>query len=433
MKAIFASAMISAALISPQANAAEIEFWHGVTGVAETAIESACKAFNESQSNHHVKCVSQGEYTVASQKMIAAVRAKQHPVLLAFPDAGTLDLMLSGAVVPVVEAMPDVDWSNYLEGARSFYETSKGELYSQPYNSSTLILFGNKEMLAKAGIDTLPQTYEELAEDARKLKAVGIACPYVTDAHPWRVLEQVAARHGEPIASRANGYEGLDTEYVFNKGVIAKHIANIVEWQKEGILKLERDTRAGKFPDALNSGECAMTENSTGGYGASYTALGDKLIVGMVPVYDGYKRYNTLVGGASIWIMKGHNEAEITAAKKFLNFLRQPGQQIAFTRSTGYLPVTKDVQKIMQDAGMLNDAPFASSRVGTESLGMPQNDNSRGLRLGFSLQFRDIFKEELDKAFAGQQTAQATLDNAKLRGDALLRRFAQTYKNAKLP
>lgn len=153
----------------------------------------------------------------------------------------------------------------------------------------------------------------------------------------------------------------------------------------------------------------------------------------MVPVYDGYKRYNTLVGGASIWIMKGHNEAEITAAKEFLNFLRQPDQQIAFTRSTGYLPVTKDVQKIMQDAGMWNDALFASSRVGTESLGMPQNDNSRGLRLGFSLQFRDIFKEELDKAFAGQQTAQATLDNAKLRGDALLRRFAQTYKNAKLP
>lgn len=432
MKALLAAAFAFGTLASPAA-AANIEFWYGNTGTGETAIQKACEAFNSSQSDHTIKCIGQGSYEAGMQKAIAAVRAKQHPVLIQFFDAGTLDLMLSGTVEPIAKLLPNVDWNDYIKGARSYYETSKGELYAQPYNASTLVLYGNKELMAKAGIQTLPETYEALVEAARKLKAAGVECPYATDGHPWRVLEQFSARHGVPIASKGNGYGGLDAEYVFNKGLTATHLSNLADWRKQGLLKLDVDTKAGKFADAFNAGECAMVENSTGGYGSAFKALGDKLVVGMTPMYAGHKRYNSLVGGASLYVMNGHDPQEVEAAKAFLNFVRKPEQQIELTRITGYVPVTKDVVQIMKEKGLLTDSAFGSAELGVNSMDQPSSENSRGIRLGFYVQFRDVFKEEMQKVFADQQTVQVALDNAKTRGDALLRRFEQTYKGVKLP
>lgn len=414
-------------------HATDIEFWFGNTGSGETAILNACDAFNESQSEDHVTCVGQGGYETAMQKAIAAYRAGNAPALIQFFDAGTLDLMLSGAVEPVQQMAPDVDWSAYISGARSYYETSKGELFAQPYNGSTLIFYGNRALLAKAGIEELPSTFEEMVADARALKAAGVDCPYATDAHPWRVLEEFATRHNVPIASRNNGYDGLDAEYLINTGLIVEHMENLQEWREEGLVKLADDTAAGDYAVAFNTGECAMMESSTGSYGGAYSALGDDVMVGLAPMYEGYERHNTIIGGASIWIMKGHDDAERAAALHFLDFVRRPDQQLAMTATTGYLPMTRSGLDAIADKGLSDDPKFATAAVGIESLNAPAGENSRGLRLGFYMQFREIFKEETQKAFTGGQSMQTALDNAKSRGDALLRRFQQTYAGVTLP
>ena len=209
------AALCSAA---PVAQAADIEFWYGNTGRIETAIQAHCEAFNAAQSDHTITCVGQGGYEAGMQKAIAAYRSNEHPVMIQFFDAGTLDLMLSDAVLPVHSLFDGVDWSDYNTGAKGYYETSKGELFSQPYNGSTLIFYANMEELGKVGVTEVPATWEAVVETARKLKEAGHACPFSTDAHPWRVLEQFSARHGAPIASNNNGYAGLDAEYIFNDG-----------------------------------------------------------------------------------------------------------------------------------------------------------------------------------------------------------------------
>lgn len=427
-----AASLLALSVAAPAAHATDFEFWYGNDGVVEQAIQNACTAFNESQSEDKVTCIGQGSYEAGMQTAIAAYRSGKHPVLIQFFDAGTLDLMLSGAVDSVQAAMPDVDWAQYINGARSYYETGAGELMSQPYNGSTLLFYANMEMLAKAGVTEMPQTYEEVAATARKLKDAGIDCAFATDAHPWRVLEQFAARHGLAIASEHNGYDGLNAEYTFNQGKIAEHLQNLVDWRDEGLLKLNEDTKAGKFTDAFNAGECAMMENSTGGYASAYKALGDKVQLAMAPMYEGYDRHNTLIGGASIWLMKDHSEAEVAAAKQFLNFLREDDQQIEFTRRTGYVPVTESAMDKLIASGKSKDLEFATAELGVASLNEPGTEDSRGIRLGFYVQFREIFKEETQKAFVGQQTMQEALDKAAARGDQLLRRFQQTYKDAAL-
>lgn len=429
----FAASALALCTAIPAAHAADIEFWYGNDGRPAEAIQNACAAFNDSQSDHHVSCVGQGSYEVGMQKAIAAYRSNEHPVLIQFFDAGTLDLMLSGAVVPVQEVMPEVDWSDYLVGARSFYETSKGELYAQPYNGSTLLFYANMEMLGKVGVTEVPQTWEAVIDTARKLKAAGVDCPFTTDAHPWRVLEQFSARHGLAIASRHNGYDGLDAEYTFNTGPVAQHLNNLAAWREEGLVRLNEDTRAGTYTAAFNAGECAMMEGSTGSYGAAFSTLGDKVALAEAPMYEGYERHNTFIGGASIYIMKGHSEAEIEAAKAFLNFLRRDDQQIEFTRMTGYMPVTQSAMQALLDSGKAEDLEFATAELGVASLNEPGTEDSRGIRLGFYVQFRSIFQEETQKAFAGDQTMQVALDNAAARGNQLLRRFEQTYKGVQLP
>lgn len=427
--AITAIAMTTTAV----AQATEVEFWYGNTGRIEQAILKGCDDFNASQDEHKVKCLGQGSYEAGMQKAIAAYRSEKHPVMIQFFDGGTLDVMLSGAIVPVEQVMPKVNWKDYLAGARGYYESSKGELYSQPYNGSTLIFYGNKAELAKVGVTDLPQTWEEVIETARKLKEAGHSCPFVTDGHPWRILEQFAARHAVPIATNHNGYTGLDAEYVFNKGLIAEHMSNLAEWHNEGLIRLNAETKAGNYERAFAAGECAMMNSSTGAYASAFTALDDKVAISMAPMYEGHKRHNTFIGGASIYVMKGHSEEKVEAAKAYLNFIRKPEQQIEFTRATGYMPVTKGALDELISSGKADMPEFATANVGVASLNQPSTEDTKGIRLGFFTPARDIFIEETTKAFNGEQDMKTALDSAVVRGNELLRRFEQTYEGVELP
>lgn len=207
----------------------DIEFWYGNIGVVEEAIQAQCAEFNAVQSEHTVTCIGSGAYEVGMQKAVAAFRNGNAPALIQFFDAGTLDLMLSDAVVPVQEILPDVDRSNYIDGARSYYETSDRRLFAQPYNASALLFYATMTQLKEVGVTDMPTTWEEVVAAAEKLKAAGHACPFVTDVEPWHLVEQFSARHGLPIAFNGNGYDGLDAEYVLNTTFLAEHLQNLVE------------------------------------------------------------------------------------------------------------------------------------------------------------------------------------------------------------
>lgn len=416
------------------AHAADIELWYGNTGPTEQAIQAQCEAFNASQGEHKITCVGQGTYEVAMQKAIAAYRSGQTPALIQFLAEGALDIILSDAVIPVQGVIPDADWSAYVPATRSYYETSKGELYAQPWNASTLVFYTNKTLLEAAGVTRTPETWEEVVEAARQLKAAGNACPYVTNAEPWSMFEQFSARHGLPIASNDNGYAGLDAEYVFNTTFFVEHLKNLIEWRKEGLVRIPADIQAANYTQAFASGECAMIENSTGAYPSLVAGLEGKgeVTLSLAPIYAGHERHNTFVGGGALYAMKGHSDAEMEAVKAFLNFARQPEQQLAFSTVTGTLPVTRaalDTALSMPDGS----TRFPTAALGIESMSFPGLAHTKGIRLGFYLQFRQIWMEEIQKAFAGEKQAQAALDGAKARGDELLRRFEQTYQGVMLP
>ncbi|MFC0172384.1 extracellular solute-binding protein [Vibrio comitans] len=424
-KSVLALGVTGLASIANADESASIEFWHSLNN---GAIDAVCESFNE-QSKNSIDCIYQGDYDTAMQKAVAAIRSNNHPVLMQFFDVGTTDLMMSGISKPLEESYRDVNWSDYISGARGYYQDADNKLMSQPWNASTVVLYVNKGALAEVGITETPSTYEELHTAMVKLKESGHECPYTTDGGAWRILEQVAARHGVDIATKHNGFDGLDAEYTVNQGLIVQHLNNLYDWNQKGLVKLDPQTRAGRYTSAFTANECAMMEASLSAYNASSSALGSDLEISMAPVYEGYDRYNTFVGGGSLWMLDGHKTKEETVAKEFLDYVRKPQTQKTLTEMTGYLPVTQDAYQYIIDTTDENDPKFASIHAGFESLNQPSNANSRGIRLGFYTQFRSVFQEETQKAFSGDISMQTALDNAKRRGDQLLRRFERTYRH----
>lgn len=420
------------------AQSAEIEFWHGLSGPSEKALDTICDGFNASQTEDRIVCTGQGSYETLLQKATAAYRADKQPAIVMFYDVGTPTIMLSGAVDPVTDVMKaadaEVDWSDYLYGALNYYATSEGVPMSLPFNASTLLFYANPEKLAAVGVTKIPQTWEDVEKTASALKDKGDKCPLVLQTNnPWRLLEQTSAAQGAAIATGHNGYDGLDAELTFNAGLHLRLMEDFNAWLKEGIAVDQAATRAGKAVQAFATGECAMIMESSGGWGVIRAADAVNPLVGMVPIYADQTRHNTFVGGASLWAMKGFDATTYKAVAHFFAYLRQPEVQAKFALETGYIPVTKSGLAAFKEDPDVDTVTAQVISTGSESLSLVGTPDTRGIRLGFYPQVRQVWIEEVAKAFGSGKDMGEALDTAVKRGNDLLRQFERTYPGARLP
>src|SRR5258706_6023090 len=108
-------------------------------------------------------------------------------------------------------------------------------MLSMPFNSSTAIVYWNKDAFTRAGLDPEkpPKTWPETFAVAKKLRAGGSGCGVVPAWITWTQLEQFSAWHNLPLATKANGLDGADTELKFNTPIMATHIAAVAEAIKD--------------------------------------------------------------------------------------------------------------------------------------------------------------------------------------------------------
>jgi sn-glycerol 3-phosphate transport system substrate-binding protein len=431
-------------LASPAfADKVKIDFWYGNSGDISKRVQEVCQHFNDSQKDYEIVCTSQGSYYGAVQNTIAAFRGGKPPTIVQVFDVGTLDLMLSDAYYPAFKLMEDngykIDWGNYFTGIRAYYASSKGEMYSFPFNSSTALLYWNKDAFQKIGKSEAPKTWEEAETDMKALKAAGYDCPLAFDIsqdESWQLMEQFSAVHGEPIATKNNGFGGLDATLTFNKTKFVKFITDLKRWYDDGLAKIKSPNTGEDYVAAFAGGHCQMTLTSVGDHGnIGRTAAPDMhWDVAMLPVYDGTQRHNSFVGGASLWVLKGHTPEEYKAAAAFLNFIAQPEQALFWSTVTGYIPVTKTGFDYMKSHGFYDKAPYKGRETAIASLSVDSGGNGPGgIRLGGFLQIRGELGNGLQEIFSNQKSVQDALDGVVERGNAILRRFEATYKGKVLP
>ena len=144
----------------------EIQFWHAQRGPRADTLNKMVDAYNKSQTQYQVIASEKGSYDETMNAGIAAFRSNKHPHILQVYEVGTQTMMLSNAIYPVYNLMKDtghkIDWKSYLQPVLSYYVSSNGELQSMPFNSSTPIMFYNKDLFKKAGLTGPPRTWDEM-------------------------------------------------------------------------------------------------------------------------------------------------------------------------------------------------------------------------------------------------------------------------------
>jgi len=429
--------LVAAALVAFAASAqavTEIQFWHAMTGANNDRINDFAKKFNESQTEYKVNAVFKGSYPEAMAAAIAAYRAGSAPAILQVFEVGTATMMSAkGAIKPVHQVMADAgekfDPKIYIPAVAGYYTNTKGQMLSFPFNSSTTVFYYNQDAFVKAGLDPnrAPATWPEVMAAAAKIKASGAStCSFTTGWQSWVQLESFSAWHNTAFATKENGFGGSDPKLLFNGPLQVKHIGNLQDWAKKGYF-----TYAGRKnePEAkFYSGDCAMLTSSSAAYGTIKQNAKFKFAVAPLPYYADVvgAPQNTIIGGASLWVMGGKSKEEYKAVAKFFKFLSDPERQATWHQTTGYLPITLEAYELTKKSGFYEKNP--GTDVSVKQMIVKTTDKSRGVRLGNFVQIRDIIDEELEGVWAGKKTAKEGLDAAVARGDEQIAKFAKTAK-----
>ena len=412
----------------------EVQFWHAFTGRLGELVAAQIEEFNASQSDYTVVGTHKGNYSETLNAGIAAFRAGEQPHVLMVFEVGTATMMgAKGAIKPVYEVMAEsgatFDPDAYIGSVKGYYTTTDGEMLSLPFNSSTPVLWVNRDALSGAGIDPDIDmtTWQQVGGVLDDLKAAGHACPLVTAWQSWIHLENLSAYHDVPFATQDNGFAGTDTELALNGPAQVAHLTAMGKWAEEG--KFIYTGRRNEGGANFRGGDCALFTESSAGYAGIKAEAQFDFEVRPLPYWEGVGNapQNTIIGGASLWVMQGHEAEEYKGVGEFMAFLSSTPVQAKWHQDTGYLPITIAAGEATRAAGFYDANPGTDIAVIQMTAKQP-TANSKGLRLGSFDQIRGIIDEELEGIWAGDKTAQEAMDSAAERGNQLLRRFEQASR-----
>ncbi len=433
LKRTIALAVGAAMMVGTAHAQTEIQWWHSMGGALGEALNDLANKFNADQKDYRVVTSYKGSYPESMTAAIAAFRAGQAPHILQVFEVGTATMMnAKGAVKPVYQLMKEAgepfDPKAYLPTVTGYYSDPKGNMLSLPFNSSTALFYIDRNKFKAAGVNPVPpKTWKELIAVAEKLKAAGQECVYTTGWPSWVHIENFSAWHNVPIGTKMNGMEGLDTQFTFNSPLHVRHVKMLADMAKKGLF-----TYAGRTNQAdsrFAAGECAMATISAGALGNIIKAGKTDWEIGFLPYHDDVKGapQNSIIGGASLWVMSGRTAQEYKGVAKFMAFLSRPEIQMEWHKRTGYVPITKAAYEMTRKSGFYDQNPGRDMAVRQLTNKEPTR-NSRGLRFGNFVQGRTVIEEELEAAIAGRKDAKQALDDAVRRGNEILRQFQAANK-----
>jgi len=432
-KTILAAAVAGLAAAVPAHAQVEVQFWHSMGGALGEATGALAAQFNESQKEYKVNAVYKGSYPESMTAAIAAYRAKSPPHIVQVFEVGTATMMAAkGAIKPVYQLMKEsgekFDPKAYLPTVTGYYSDTKGNMLSLPFNSSTALFYIDRNKFKAAGLPPVPpKTWKELVGVAEKLKAAGQDCVYTTGWPSWVHIENFSAWHNVPIGTKQNGMAGFDTVFQIKSPLHVRHIAMLGDMAKKGLFTYAGRTNQadGKF----QAGECAMATISAGALAGTIKAGKTDWQLSFLPYHDDVKGapQNSIIGGASLWVMSGRKAEEYKGVAKFFNFLSRPEIQMEWHTKTGYVPITLAAFELTKKSGFYDQNPGRDMAV-LQLTNKAPTSNSKGLRFGNMPQGREVFEEEMESVFAGKKDAKTAMNDAVKRGNEILRRFQAANK-----
>lgn len=327
----------------------EISFWHSMGGVNGQAIDTLVKKFNdENEYGITVKAQYQGEYDDSLNKLKSSQIGNMGADLVQVYEIGTRFMIESGWITPMQQM---IDADNYdlsqIEPNLAAYYTIDDQLYSMPFNSSTPIMYYNKEMFEKAGITEIPDSLEGIEAIGEKLLNEGGAGQVISlGIYGW-FFEQFIGKQGLEYANNGNGRTESATAVAFDENGAAENI--LTAWKS--LYDKGYAPNVGKGGDAgladFSAGKSAITLGSTASLKQILQDVNGKFEVGTAyfPKVKSTDEGGVSIGGASLWALNNNDPKKTRATWEFVKFLISPESQAYWNAQTGYFPVTTAAQE----------------------------------------------------------------------------------------
>lgn len=327
----------------------EISFWHSMGGVNGQAIDTLVKKFNdENEYGITVKAQYQGEYDDSLNKLKSAQIGNMGADLVQVYEIGSRFMIESGWITPM-QQMIDADSYDLsqIEPNLAAYYTIDNQLYSMPFNSSTPIMYYNKEMFEKAGITEIPDSLEGIEAVGEKLLNEGGAGQVISlGIYGW-FFEQFIGKQGLEYANNGNGRTEAATAVAFDSNGAAANI--LTAWKS--LYDKGYAPNVGKGGDAgladFSAGKSAITLGSTASLKQILQDVNGKFEVGTAyfPKVKSTDEGGVSIGGASLWALNNNDAKKTRATWEFVKFLISPESQAYWNAQTGYFPVTTAAQE----------------------------------------------------------------------------------------
>ena len=332
---------------------------------------------------------------------------------------------------PVYQLMKDngivIDWNDLIGPVKSYYSTG-GNLYSMAFNSSTPILFYNKDLFKKAGLpDKPPATWDEVEAMAKKLVAAGAKCGSGSAWPSWVLVENMHALHDQPFADQGNGFDGLATTLKINGPFGVKMMELLARGAKEGWFTY--NGRLNKAEANMGGGECGIFMTSSAYIGNLTRASEGKFTwgTGPLPRMAGFPQGNSIIGGATLWVLKGAKPDDYKGVAQFFKYLASTENQAWWASATGYLPLTNAAVKAMEASGHFQKNP--NQRTAIAQMNSGKTDAEQPGDPPRQLPCRPRRHRGADgEHLRGKKTAKQGLDDAVAKSNEILKEFAALYK-----
>ncbi len=409
-----------------QAQEVTVTWWHAMSGGRLEPVKQLVEEFNQSHPNITVDATFTGSYQETLNKAITAAQAGNPPNIIQTYEVGTQMMWDSPYIVPIQDlAEPgEVDWGDYLSVVRRYYTNPEGKLVSMPFNSSTAILYYNKDMFREAGLDPNdpPTTYAELTEVGRQLLDSGVVDHAITYGWPTWVFEQTHYWTDNNYVNNGNGREKRATQALFNEEPGMRIMQQWADWEDEGILIY--GGREYEPDAAFISQNTAMLVQSTSHLKDLIETSPFEVGTSFLPRPEWANRGGTTIGGASLYIFEDE-QAKMDAAWEFVKWLSSTDNAVFWHKETGYFPIRYSALTKLMNEGWFSENPnFLTAFM--QVLTSKENNATAGAVVGRFPQIRDIVDDAVTNIFGDEMGVEEALNQAAEEANKVIEQYNES-------
>jgi sn-glycerol 3-phosphate transport system substrate-binding protein len=411
----------------------EITYWHAMTRANEDELKKLTAQFNAGQHDVHVTLSAAASYPDNFTRFKAGLSTGALPDLLQGEDTTLQAMIDTKSILPAASCLQadNATTKDFVPRVVAYYSVG-GVLYPMPFNDSNPILYYNKAVFAKAGLDPAkpPVTMDDVTADARKIVESGAAqygLAFKTDSWP---IEHWLAKSGHTIVDNGNGRSARATAVTFDDPTGVR----IFSWLDDMVkAKTALNTGTAEIDHylAVGNGRAAMTIDTSAALGTikqlfaagqyKNVALGAAAMPGPDSPDGG-----VLVGGAANYIINRSSPAQQAAAYEFAKFLASAKSQSEWAAATGYVPVSQAAVTMAPLATTYAQQP--EYKVAYDQLLQgPENDATAGPVVGAygakGEGLRGAIIDALARMFGGRATPQQAVADAAKQANAAIEEY----------